>query len=123
VTPRSRTVLIGAGVSLLLFLVMGLIVANTDPWQADNGSASANNTAQANDLTGVTGSLFGPDVIAFEVLGILLTAAMIGALVIARPLDAPTDESRYSHPTVAQVAESDHASDVASSPGLKEDAL
>ena len=46
---------------------------------------------------------FGPDVIAFEVLGVLLTAAMIGALVIARPMDAQDDASRYTHPTKEQM--------------------
>jgi hypothetical protein len=70
-------------------------------------------SVQANDQTTMVDALFGGQVIAFEVLGILLTAAMIGALVIARPLEAPADDSHYSHPTTAQVAESDHASDPA----------
>jgi hypothetical protein len=223
VSPRRRTMLIGAGVSLVLFAFMGFMVSNTNPWtiqpghvanqafdakemlvlefqelqaQPDSFEADAvNDTANAlhrsaarlagaanqaaakssnaqmhvaanqfnanftnyggaladyqtadpspgtmsslffaaedlgiaaagleeafegqpaaaNDLTGVTDSLFGYDVIAFEVLGILLTAAMIGALVIARPLEAQTDESRYSHPTPEQRAESDHISNV-----------
>lgn len=107
-SPRRRTMLIGAGVSLVLFTVMGLLVSTTDPWQS---GAAGNATTDANDLANVTGSLFGPNVIAFEVLGILLTAAMIGALVIARPLDAPSDESRYSHPTDAQKAQADAVSD------------
>ena len=109
-TPRTRTVLLGAAVSLVLFLVMGLIVANTEPWQGDNANETA--SAQANDVQGVVDSLFGPNVIGFEVLGILLTAIMIGALVIARPLDAQSDSERYSHPTKEQVAESDRASNV-----------
>ena len=112
---RTRTVLIGAGVSLVLFLVMGLIVANTEPWQGDNANETA--SAQANDVEAVVDSLFGPNVIGFEVLGILLTAIMIGALVIARPLDAQSDSERYSHPTPEQVAESDHISNVKESLG------
>ncbi|MFA5943778.1 MAG: NADH-quinone oxidoreductase subunit J [Candidatus Thermoplasmatota archaeon] len=107
---RSRTLLIGATVAFALFAVMALIVAGTEPWQGDSGSEAA--TESANDTQAVVDSLFGPNVIAFEVLGILLTAIMIGALVIARPLDAQSDSERYSHPTAAQVAESDHASNV-----------
>src|SRR5687768_2023368 len=107
---RTRTVLIGAAVSLVLFAVMAFIVAGTEPWQQDTANETA--SAQANDIEGVVDSLFGPNVIGFEVLGILLTAIMIGALVIARPLDALSDSERYSHPTDAQVAESDHVSNV-----------
>ena len=107
-SPRRKTMLIGAGTAVVLFAFMGYIVSTTDPWQS---GAAANSTTDANDLAGVTGSLFGPNVIAFEVLGILLTAAMIGALVIARPLDAPSDESRYSHPTDEQKAQADAVSD------------
>ena len=107
---RTRTVLVGAAVSLLLFGVMAVIVAGTEPWQQDTADEAA--STQANDTQAVVDSLFGPNVIGFEVLGILLTAVMIGALVIARPLDAQSDADRYSHPTAAQVAESDHASNV-----------
>jgi hypothetical protein len=106
---RTRQLLLGALAASVLFLVMLLLIQDTAPWQAKNAT---NATTDANDLTAVTDSLFGPNVIAFEVLGILLTAAMIGALVIARPLDAPTDESRYSHPTAEQKAQADQVSDV-----------
>ena len=112
---RTRTVLIGAAVSLTLFGVMAFIVAGTEPWQQDTGNETA--SAQANDVQGVVDSLFGPNVIGFEILGILLTAIMIGALVIARPLDAQSDSERYSHPTAEQVAESDHVSNVKESLG------
>jgi amino acid transporter len=109
-TPRTRTLLIGAIVAGALFATMAAIVSGTQPWQGDSGSDEA--TARANDSGGLADSLFGPNVIGFEVLGILLTAVMIGALVIARPLDARSDASRYSQPTAAQVEESDDASDV-----------
>lgn len=108
-TPRHRTMLIGAATALVLFAVMGLIVSTTDPWQDQDAAEPA---SDANDLTNVTDSLFGPDVVAFEVLGILLTAAMIGALVIARPLEAQDDETRYSHPTDEQKAATDAVSNV-----------
>lgn len=107
---RTRTVLVGAVVSLALFLVMGLIVAGTEPWQGDTSNETA--MATANDTQGIVDSLLGPNVIGFEVLGILLTAIMIGALVIARPLDAMADAERYSQPTAEQKAKSDHVSNV-----------
>ena len=113
--PRNRTVLVGAAVAIVLFAVMAFIVAGTEPWQQDTANETA--SAQANDVQGVVDSLFGPNVIGFEILGILLTAIMIGALVIARPLDAQSDFERYSHPTAQQVAESDHVSNVKESLG------
>lgn len=75
--------------------------------------AVAAGSDSANDQGPLVDTMFKPQVLALEVLGILLTAAMIGALVIARPLEAAADESHYSHPTAAQVAESDRASDPA----------
>lgn len=107
---RSWPTFVGAAVSTGLFLVMALVVAGTGPWQGDSGNETS--MEAANDTQAVVDSLFGPNVIGFEVLGILLTAIMIGALVIARPLDAQSDADRYSHPTAAQVAESDHISNV-----------
>lgn len=118
-TPRTRTVLLGAAVSLALFTAMGLIVAGTEPWQQDTAGEDA--AAQANDTQAVVDSLFGPNVVAFEVLGVLLTAVMIGALVVARPLDAQSDAERYSHPTPEQVAQSQLASDPRSHPTALEE--
>ena len=107
---RRMTLLFGGAVALVLFALMGLAITNTDPW---SGEGTQGNVTAANDQATVVDTLFGPQVVAFEVLGILLTAAMIGALVIARPIDAVEDESHYSHPTEAQVTESDNASDPA----------
>ena len=107
---RKLQLAFGAAVALLLFALMGTIIAGVEPWEAEATDADV---AAANDQGALADTLFGPQVLALEVLGILLTAAMIGALVIARPLDAPDDEANYSHPTKAQVAESDHASDPA----------
>ena len=105
---RRMTLLLGAVVAVAIFAVMGLTVSKTQPWH-DTGDAAAQQ--QANDVGGITGALFGPFVVPFEVLGVLLTAAMIGALVIARPMEALQDSERYSHPTAAQVEETDRASD------------
>ena len=104
------TLLFGGAVALLLFAVMGFTIAGVAPWSEEGTQA---NVDKANEQASVVDTLFGPQVIAFEVLGILLTAVMIGALVIARPIDAVDDENHYSHPTAAQVAESDKASDPA----------
>lgn len=105
---RRMTLLFGGAVALVLFALMGLAITSTDAWE---GEGTQENVTKANDQATLVDTMFGPQVVAFEVLGILLTAAMIGALVIARPIDAVEDESNYSHPTEAQVAESDHASD------------
>jgi hypothetical protein len=103
---RRRTLLFGAFVSLVIFVVMALLVRSATPWRS-----GASDSPSANNLDSLVGVLFGDDVIAFEVLGILLTAAMIGALVIARPMEAQSDESRYSRPTPEQVAQTDLVSD------------
>ena len=108
---RKLQLAFGAAVALVLFALMGTIIAGVEPWEAE--ATDADITA-ANDQGALADTLFGPQVLALEVLGILLTAAMIGALVIARPLDAVDDEAHYVQPTKAQVTESDKASDVAS---------
>jgi hypothetical protein len=105
---RRTTLLLGAVVALAIFAVMGLTVSKTQPW-AQAGNATAQQ--QANDTDGLVQALFGRLVVPFEILGVLLTAAMIGALVIARPMEAVQDADRYSHPTAEQVAETDRASD------------
>lgn len=107
---RRFTLLFGGAVALVLFALMGLTIADVDAWR---GEGTADNVTAANDQATIVDNLFGSEVLAFEVLGILLTAAMIGALVIARPLDAEPDEAHYTHPTPQQVAESDRASDPA----------
>ena len=60
-------------------------MAGTDAWQeAGDGTAE--------DMDTLVQALFTDHVIALEVLGVLLTAAMIGALTIARPIGGPTDD-------------------------------
>lgn len=107
---RRMTLLFGAAVALVLFVLMALVIRDTTAWA---GEASDADIDAANDQSAMVDALLDGQVVPFEVLGILLTAAMIGALVIARPLDAEPDEAHYSHPTKLQVAESDRASDVA----------
>ncbi len=107
---RRMTLLFGAVVAGVLFALMALTIRGTAPWNDEGTQVGVD---AANDQSALVDALLDGQVVPFEVLGILLTAAMIGALVIARPLDAEADESHYSHPTKQQVAESDRASDVA----------
>jgi hypothetical protein len=90
---RKMQVLLAAVVALLLFAVLALAIRSTPGWTEQPGTP--------NDLVPLTDALFGPLVIPFEVLGILLTAAMIGALVIARPLTVHgSEETSLVHPNL-----------------------
>ena len=110
---RRMTILVGAVVAVAIFAVMGITVSKTQPW-AESASPAAQE--KANDTGGIVDALFGRLVVPFEVLGVLLTAAMIGALVIARPMEAMQDADRYSHPTPEQVAQTERVSDPKSAP-------
>ncbi len=91
---------LAAVVALGILLVLLLGIQATKPWTS--AAATDASVAKANDLTNVTDALFGPLVIPFEALGVLLTAVMIGALVIARPLTVTgTEESSLVHPNLA----------------------
>jgi len=91
-----------------VFAILAHMAISTEPWQAGargagvigNDTMAENGTmlaegGDANDMDALVTALFDEHVIALEVLGILLTAAMIGALVIARPLGVPEDSSNY----------------------------
>ncbi|HUR62571.1 MAG TPA: NADH-quinone oxidoreductase subunit J [Candidatus Thermoplasmatota archaeon] len=92
---RKVQVALAALVALLLFLVLALAIRATPAWPQQPGTP--------NDYGALADVLFGPLVIPFEVLGILLTAAMIGALVTARPLTVHgTEESSLVHPNLAE---------------------
>jgi len=104
--------LFGTGLAaLILGLVLAVAANNGGAWGTQVGTDA--NQTQANDLDRVLDSLFGPNVVALEILGILLTAVMIGALVLARPLVGISDEDRYAHISRNQLRESQMASDVA----------
>lgn len=51
--------------------------------------------ADADNFADLVAAIFDKHVLAFEVLGILLTAAMIGAMVVARPLGTVEDRTNY----------------------------
>src|SRR5688572_183399 len=93
---RTVRLLTAAAISLATFAVMALSIQDTREWARDGKGLG-------DQLTLTTDGLFDTHVIAFEVLGILLTAAMIGALVIARPLGQAPDEANYDPPTPEQL--------------------
>jgi hypothetical protein len=96
---RKQTLLLGAAAALAIFGVMALSILDTEPWAQEGTTTDSEN---ANNISTIVDTLFGKQVIAFEILGILLTAAMIGALVIARPLGVAPDESHYTVPSEEQ---------------------
>ncbi len=103
---RRWQVLGAAIVAAAIFAAMALSIRDTAPWQADGADGGAG------DLDALVTGLFDTHVIALEVLGILLTAAMIGALVIARPLGQAPDADHYPHPSREEVSAAQHTSDV-----------
>ncbi len=96
--------LMAAAVAFVAFGAVAFAISGTDPWQKEGMGG-------AEDLDAIVGDLFTDHVIAFEVLGILLTAAMIGALVIARPLTGGLDSAHY--PKGKDMAKTQAVSDVA----------
>lgn len=52
-------------------------------------------TPQAEDFDALADGIFTTHIIALEALGVLLTAAMIGAMIIARPLEGRPDTENY----------------------------
>jgi NADH-quinone oxidoreductase subunit J len=80
--PRpTRRKLPAAVVSLALFAAMAAAILKA----GEPGSVAAE-PAPGRELAGI---LLGKDLLAFEALSLLLLAAMVGAIVVARPKDAP----------------------------------
>ncbi len=75
-------------VALGFFVFMATAIGSVDAW-------STGNDGTAEDFTTLTDALFDEHVLALEVLGILLTAAMIGAMIIARPMGTVDDSVNY----------------------------
>lgn len=73
---------------------------------ADFGTAQDGNESMEQLANGI----FDTHVIGFEALGILLTAVMIGAMIIAKPLGGRMDAENY--PTTKDLSESQLVSDV-----------
>lgn len=91
---------LGAVVAVIAFFAMSaLLVLDVEAWN-DAGMESAN------DMDALVDGIFTEHVLAFEVLGILLTAAMIGAMVIARPLGSTLDSENYPRPSAEELERS-----------------
>lgn len=91
---RKVQVVLAATLALALFAVLALAIHATPAWR-ESAAAPA-------DVDAIADALFGPLVIPFEVLGVLLTAVMIGALVIARPLTVHgSEETSLVHPNLS----------------------
>jgi NADH:ubiquinone oxidoreductase subunit 6 (subunit J) len=106
----NRRILLAAAalVAIVLFAAMAFTIQGVGAWGTEMDQEGVDS---ANDLDAVVRELFDREVIAFEVLGILLTAAMIGALVIARPLEAPDDSTHYAVVTDEQLKAAQDVSD------------
>lgn len=89
----SRKVALAGAVNLagLLLIVVGM----TSAWL---GAAPTDAPTTASQTSTLVDLLFDTWSVPLEVLGLLLTAAMIGALVIARPLGQAPDASNYTKP-------------------------
>ncbi len=104
--PRKVHLAVAAAVALGFFVFMAVAISGVDAW-------SEGNDGSAEDFTTLTDALFSDHVLALEVLGILLTAAMIGAMIIARPMGSVDDSVNY--PTKisgASLSHLQHVSDV-----------
>ena len=106
---RRAQVILALVVAAAIFAVMARSITSVDAW----GVAG---TADAGTTDDLVTALFDKHLIAFEALGILLTAAMIGALVIGRPLDAVADASHYPKPTARELEATVHVSDIKEAP-------
>ncbi|HET6398550.1 MAG TPA: NADH-quinone oxidoreductase subunit J [Candidatus Thermoplasmatota archaeon] len=109
---RGRRNLLAALAALALFGLMAMAVRDAEGWATSPDTSALGESPQ--QLDALVSLLFGDHVLAFEVLGVLLTAAMIGALVVARPLHVKPDEDNYAKPTPEQLRESVEQSDVRS---------
>ncbi len=85
-------------VSLLVYYAMDSAIRDTPSWSDEPKGLGS----EDEQMTGLVIGLFEEHVLALEVLGVLLTAAMIGAMVIARPLGQAPDKNNYrSDPEIA----------------------
>lgn len=97
--------LAAALVALVAFGTIAFAVSLASPWQDVRED-------YVEDVGAIADDLFTDHVVALEVLGVLLTAAMIGALVIARPLTGVLDRSHYPKPSEADFERTQAVSNV-----------
>ena len=84
-------------------------------------NALPDGSESANALEPMVDALFADQLLPFEVLGVLLTAVMFGALVIARPIQSkPGEETIHVHPNVPDAPPAAPSSDAAATPPATE---
>lgn len=77
---------------------------------AYNDASLGTGAESEESMEGIANGIFDTHVIAFEALGILLTAVMIGAMIIAKPLGGRLDSENY--PRTEDLTASQEVSDV-----------
>lgn len=98
----TTTSLLATVVTLAIFIVMAIGIQAVPQWQSAPAEAAS---AQSNNIDNVVNTLFDTLAIPFEILGILLTAVMFGALVIARPITVTgNEETSLVHPNVGTLS-------------------
>ena len=106
---RARGHIVGGiAVSAVLLGTLAAIILGVDAWGEDARSTVDYDTGVGLLVT----SVFETHVVSLEVLGILLTAAMIGALVIARPLGTAPDERHYAEVSEDMLDQTIHVADI-----------
>lgn len=104
--------LAAAVLAIAIYAVIDSAVRDTAPWQEDPVGSAGYDAG----LDGIVGDLFDKHVLAFEALGVLLTAAMIGALVISRPLGQVPDRRAYMDVSPEELEHSQDVSDTGVAP-------
>jgi hypothetical protein len=94
---RNQQTWLAIGVFAVLLAAMLAATTGNDVWSEQGANGEEDLDALAQDL-------FTDHVVALEVLGVLLTAAMIGALAIARPLATSEDRDVYAPTSGAHLA-------------------
>lgn len=87
--PRRVHMGIAAVIATVFFLVVALAIVATPGYDSEP-------VGGAEDFGRIADGLFHTHVVAFLALGVLLTAALIGAMVIARPLGSQPDSINYA---------------------------
>lgn len=104
---RRVHVAIAVTIAAGFFVLMSLVFIGTAGMDQQGAGIS-------DDFDRLADAIFIDHVLALEALGILLTAAMIGAMVIARPLGSQPDSVNYPNKRSAKdLAEVQLVSDVA----------
>jgi hypothetical protein len=101
---RKRHLIVAAIIATAFFVFLSLAAIDSPGFDQEPAGG-------AEDFDRLADAIFTDHVLALEALGILLTAAMIGAMVIARPLGS-TPANYPTRRTQKELAEIQYISDV-----------